>query len=195
MLILSIYCITHSTGGGSSFFSGVNNSFSGVEPCDGSLECCLDFHETAPYTATQRNLLSNSSMQQGMAIRWIGDPPVVVSTSPSPHPRTTLLNRSTAVLPSASGISVMPATNTNSSNKYLPTLNSGSGPFPSAMLRNSSQRSLHGQPQKGSAMGYSNSSTTTVSPHMSQSISRTGSIESASLDKRALHERLQAVAA
>ena len=34
------------------------------EPCDGSLECCLDFHETASYPAAQRNMLANSSMQQ-----------------------------------------------------------------------------------------------------------------------------------
>jgi hypothetical protein len=34
------------------------------EPCDGSLECCLDFNETAPYTAAQRSLLMNSTVQQ-----------------------------------------------------------------------------------------------------------------------------------
>ena len=124
------------------------------EPCDGSLECCLDFHETASYPAAQRNMLANSSMQQvgdqtmhdvsavkyntvqyhtkqdntiqrhtlpfltctidtyvlshlpslqGMAIRWLGDPPTVVSTSPSPHPRATPLNRNPAVLPSSAG--------------------------------------------------------------------------------------------
>jgi hypothetical protein len=80
-------------------FSGESSD----EPCDGSLECCLDFHETAPYTTAQRSMLANSTMQQGMAIRWIGDAPVVVSISPSPHPMTTPLNRSPAVLPSPAG--------------------------------------------------------------------------------------------
>ena len=115
---------------GSSFFSGgSNNSFSGgsEDPCDGSLECCLDFNETAPYTGSQRALLAISSMQQGMAIRWLGDHPVVASTSPSPHPRATPLNRNPAVLPSSAGISIMPATNTNSSSKYAPTLTSSTG--------------------------------------------------------------------
>ena len=145
-------------GTGSSFFSGGNNnSFSNSteEHCDGSLECCLDFHETAPYTASQRNMLANSSMQQGMAIRWLGDLPVVVSTSPSPHPRATPLNRNPAVLPSSAGISVMPATNTNSSSKYAPTLTTTTGvpltgsQYPPAQLpRNNSARPLQTQGSK-----------------------------------------------
>lgn len=199
------------SGGNSiSFFSGGSNSAysgSGVnEPCDGSLECCLDFHETAPYTAAQRNVLANSMVQQGMAIRWIGDSPTAVATSPSPHPRAAPLNRAPAVLPSAAGISIMPATNSNSSSKYTPTLTSPSGaslsvngPFPPPSLsRNISLRSVHSQPQGlkvMTTMGYSNSqSSCSVSPHMSTCISRNGSVESASLDKRALTERLQAVA-
>jgi hypothetical protein len=189
-----------------SFFSGgASSSFAGsggVEPCDGSLECCLDFNETAPYTAAQRSILANTAVQQGMAIRWIGDPPVVVSTSPSPHPRAAPLNRAPAVLPSAAGISVMPATNSNSSNKYTPTLTSptgaslpSNGPFPpQSLTRNLSLRSP-GLKVITPGMGYSHSrSSSSVSPHMSTCISRNGSVESSVLDKRALTERLQAVA-
>ena len=183
-------------GVGSSFFSGgSNNSFSSSaeEPCDGSLECCLDFHETAPYTASQRSLLANSSVQQGMAIRWLGDLPVVVSTSPSPHPRATPLNRNPAVLPSSAGISVMPATNTNSSSKYAPTLTTTTGvpltanQYPSAPpQRNSSARSLQGQGSKGvsshsqsgqqhSYMGFQNQGHSNGN-NGSRSSSRSGSV-------------------
>ena len=96
----------------SSLFSGgAPNAFgagpNGDEPCDGSLECCLDFHETAPYTAMQRSLLTSSCMQQGMALRWIGDVPVVKPCSPSPHPRTLPAGRVPAALPGAE-ISVLP---------------------------------------------------------------------------------------
>ena len=184
----------------SSYFSGSMNmnSYPPGEPCDGSLECCLDFHETAPYTAAQKCLLANSTMQQGMAIKWVGEFPSGVAVAASPHPRTSPLSRSPAVLPSPAGISIMPATNTNSSSKYTPTLTTTSGmPLPSnTLLRNSSLRSLHGGPsiKVMNTMGYSLSSTASVSPHMSSSISRNGSIESSCLDKRALTERLQAVA-
>jgi hypothetical protein len=206
--------------GSSSFFSGGSSSTftgsAGAELCDGSLECCLDFNETAPYTAVQRSILSNTTVQQGMAIRWIGDHPTVVSTSPSPHPRAAPLARSPAVLPSTTGISAMPGSHPSPTNKYSPSLNTSSappqssnsntntnsnantnGPFPAQSLsRNHSMRSVHGQGMKVmTPMGYSNSrSSCSVSPHMSTCISRNGSVESSVLDKRALTERLQAVA-
>ena len=198
---------TNELAGSSSFFSGGSSSnFTGngsAEPCDGSLECCLDFNETAPYTAVQRSILANTTVQQGMAIRWIGDHPTVVSTSPSPHPRAAPLTRSPAVLPSTTGISVMPVSHTSPSNKYpslttftAPPQNSN-GPFPvQSLSRNHSMRSVHGQGVKVmTPMGYSNSrSSCSVSPHMSTCISRNGSVECSVLDKRALTERLQAVA-
>ena len=194
--------------GSSSFFSGGSSSnFTGsgsAELCDGSLECCLDFNETAPYTAVQRSILANTTVQQGMAIRWIGDHPTVVSTSPSPHPRAAPLTRSPAVLPSTTGISVMPVSHTSPSNKYSPSLTTSTappqnsnGPFPvQGLSRNHSMRSVHGQGMKVmTPMGYSNSrSSCSVSPHMSTCISRNGSVECSVLDKRALTERLQAVA-
>ena len=111
--------------GSSSLFSGgAPNAFTGAsggdEPCDGSLECCLDFHETAPYTAVQRSMLSSSSMQQGMALRWIGDMLMVLASSPSPHARASPTGRSPAALPSPTGISVLPTGSASNSNKSLP---------------------------------------------------------------------------
>jgi hypothetical protein len=200
---------TGGSGSSSSFFTGgANNVFlsgGSEESCDGSLECCLDFQETAASTAAQRSIMNNPTTQ-GMAIRWIGDPPLVVSTSLSSHPRNSPLNRGPTVLPSPTGISVMPATNTNSSNKYIPTLTSttgvplASGQYPPPpLLRSPPPRSLHGH---GQGQGHRSKIATPTAVYSdlnspSQlSPSRSTSMDmSFSLDKRALTERLQIVAA
>ena len=100
----------------SSFFSGgTPNAFAAGtnnanEPCDGSLEYCLDFHEASPFTGAQRSMLlslSASSIQQGMALRWIGELPVVKPSSPQPHARSSPVPRpSPSLVPTAGGISI-----------------------------------------------------------------------------------------
>ena len=202
-------------GSGSSFFSGtVSNVYANGEACDGSLESSLDFHETAPYTAVQKSMLSSSTMQQGMAIHWIGPAPSVILAPPSPHTRSSQSNRSSSVLPSSSSLSSNSNNkniannnnniNNNNNNKYVPPISPGKGSSsngmypPSTLLRNASIRSNPNGPNLRiltPGVGYSGSSTPSASPHMSCTISRNGSMETSSLDKRVLNERLQAVAA
>ena len=204
-------------GSGSSFFSGnVSNVFANGEACDGSLESSLDFHETAPYTAVQKSMLSSSTMQQGMAIHWIGPAPSVILAPPSPHTRSSPSNRASSLQSPSSmssnnnnsknmtSINNSSNSNNNNNNKYVPPISPGkssssNGMYPpSTLLRNASMRSNPNGPNLRvltPGVGYSGSSTPLASPHMSCSISRTGSMEISSLDKRALNERLQAVAA
>jgi hypothetical protein len=170
-----------------SLSSSLSPGGGGEEPCDGSVECSLDFQETASCTAAQRALLSNSNVTQGMAIRWIGDAPIVVSTSSSPHPRATILNRSPAVLPSATGISVMPATNanSNSSGKFPITStgnpNTNQCPQPQGMLRTPRSTGNLGpkQPQTGpNTPGYMSYNSQTSSTNVSLPSSRDPKVSS-----------------
>jgi hypothetical protein len=93
--------------GSSGTMGGYSGGGSGGEDQnDGSLECCLDFFESPPTLVSPRGLRM-SPYQQGMAIGWIGEPPSSAPSLPS-HPRSSPSTRCPTVLPSASGISVMP---------------------------------------------------------------------------------------
>jgi hypothetical protein len=209
--------------GSSSLFSGgAPNAFTGAnggdEPCDGSLECCLDFHETAPYTAVQRSMLTSSAMQQGMALRWIGDIPSVKASSPSPHARASPTGRTPTSLPSPE-ISVLASA--SGSGKASPTVvalvgASGTGtanpvasvtPAASGVPRNANPtplRALQGAPKVGS--GQTSFLPYTVSTSSSSGEPATGKTSTANSSSSTspvgmaggaagLTERLQAVAA